>query len=74
MNQDTRYHYSVLIRWSDEDGVFIADVPELPGCRTHGATYQEAAEKVQEVMVLWIESETLAGRPIPQPRVLATVS
>ena len=30
--------YSVEIHWSPEDQIFIADVPELPGIRTHGAT------------------------------------
>jgi len=35
-------HYSMVIEWSDEDQVYIVTVPELPGCRTHGATYEEA--------------------------------
>ncbi len=32
----------MLIRWSDEDQLYIVDVPELPGCTTHGQTYEEA--------------------------------
>jgi predicted RNase H-like HicB family nuclease len=35
-------NYEIILYWSDEDGVFIAEVPELPGCVAHGDT-QEAA-------------------------------
>ena len=28
-----------IIQWSEEDGVYIVSVPELPGCKTHGKTY-----------------------------------
>lgn len=30
------YKYEVIIYWSDEDGAFVAEVPELPGCAAHG--------------------------------------
>ncbi len=35
-------HYSMLIQWSDEDEAYIVTVPELPGCKTHGSTHEEA--------------------------------
>jgi len=38
-------HYSMDIRWSDEDQAFIVTVPELPGCKTHGFTYEEAVDR-----------------------------
>ena len=34
--------YEIIWYWSDEDGAFVADVPELPGCAADGATRQEA--------------------------------
>ena len=46
MTSDLRY-YSILIQWSDEDQVYIATVPELPGCKTHGRTYEEALKQAQ---------------------------
>ncbi len=60
--------YSILIRWSDEDGVYIADVPELPGVRTHGSTVTEAADMAQEAAATWISLQWKLGRELPQPR------
>jgi predicted RNase H-like HicB family nuclease len=37
-----RKRYSMDIQWSDEDQACIVTVPELPGCKTHGYTYEEA--------------------------------
>jgi predicted RNase H-like HicB family nuclease len=34
--------YEIVIYWSDEDGCYLAEVPELPGCIADGASYQEA--------------------------------
>ncbi len=40
--------YEIIIYWSSEDEVFVAEVPELPGCLDHGKT-QEAALKNAEI-------------------------
>lgn len=61
-------HYSVVIQWSNEDNLYIVSVPELPGCRTHGATYEEAIQQIQEVIELWIDASKEWGKPIPPPR------
>ena len=34
--------YEIIIYWSNEDNVFIAEVPELPGCMAHGNSYEKA--------------------------------
>ncbi len=47
--------------------IYIAIVPEIPGCTTHGDTYEEAMKNAQEVMELCIEAEQALGRPLPQP-------
>lgn len=43
--------------------------PELVGCRTHGATYEEAVKKGQEAIEGWIEDACAWGEPVPEPRV-----
>jgi len=60
--------HEVLIYWSEEDGAFIAGVPELPGCMADGATYQEALANAEVVIQEWIETARELGRPIPEPR------
>jgi len=60
--------YDVIIYWSQEDGTFIAEVPELPGCAADGATYQEALANVEVVKQEWIETAKELGRPIPEPK------
>lgn len=58
----------ILLRWSDEDSAFIAEVPELPGCMAHGESQDEALHHAQEAMAAWIEVAQEIGRPIPEPR------
>jgi predicted RNase H-like HicB family nuclease len=60
--------YEVLIYWSESDEAFIAEVPELPGCMTHGSTYQEAAANAEEAMHGWLKAWVAMGRPVPEPR------
>ncbi len=40
--------YEIIIYWSDEDNVFFAEVPELPGCMAHGNSYEEALANTKE--------------------------
>ncbi len=63
--------YSIIIQWSEEDQAYLAKVPELPGCNTHGDTYEEALKNAQEVIELWLEAAQKTGRPIPSPRLVA---
>lgn len=60
--------YEVIIYWSEADQAFIAEVPELPGCASDGATYQEALANVEVVIQEWLETARELGRPIPQPK------
>ena len=61
-------HYKVVIYWSPEDEVYIAEVPELAGCMSDGETYFEALSNVQVIMEEWIQTATELERPIPQPQ------
>ena len=63
-------HYSIHIQWSDRDQAYIANVPELPGCKTHGETYNEALSNILDVIELWIEAAEEAGERIPLPQII----
>ena len=60
--------YEIILYWSNEDDVFIAEVPELPGCAADGPTRQEALANVEIVIGEWIETARGMGRLIPEPR------
>ena len=60
--------YEVIIYWSAEDGAFIAQVPELPGCTAHGSSQEVALANVQEAIRLWIDTAKEFGDPIPEPK------
>lgn len=62
------YKYEVILYWSNEDNVFVAEVPELPGCMAHGATQETALKEVQEAITLWIDTAREFGDPIPEPK------
>lgn len=60
--------YEIILYWSSEDKVFVAEVPELPGCMAHGETQEIALRNVNEAMELWIETAKEFGDPIPEPK------
>lgn len=60
--------YEVIIYWSNEDGVFVAEVPELAGCMAHGDTQQDALAQVQIAMALWLDTAREFGDSIPLPK------
>jgi predicted RNase H-like HicB family nuclease len=62
----TRMKYRVLIE-QDEDGVFVAEVPSLPGCVSQGSTRQEAIENVKEAITAYLESLAAHDEAIPPP-------
>ena len=59
-------HYEIILYWSEEDQVFIAEVPELAGCAADGITYQQALQNVEVVMQQWIQIAETLGRSIPE--------
>lgn len=61
-------NYEIILYWSDEDGVFVAEVPELPGCMAHGQTQESALASAKEAMRLWIDTAAEFGDPIPEPK------
>ena len=58
--------YRVLIE-QDEDGMYAAQVPALPGCISQGATRQEALTNIREAVAAYLESLKAHGDPVPPP-------
>lgn len=58
--------YSMIIQWEPEGEIFVVTVPELPGCRTHGATYEEAVQQGQDAIETWLMGEDLNTVPKPE--------
>jgi len=48
--------FKVLIE-QDEDGIYVASVPELPGCYTQGKTLEEARKRIEEAIELVLDSD-----------------
>ena len=72
MISDQYKHYSMNIQWDQDDEIYVVTVPELPGCKTHGRTYEEAIRQAQDAIESWIMVAQELGRPVPLPRVRST--
>ena len=69
------HQYAIIISWSDGPGdkVFVADVPELPGCTAHGDTHEEALANAQDAIALWLDTCEEIGRPFPAAGVISGI-
>jgi len=56
--------YRVVIE-QDEDGVYVAEAPALPGCISQGRTRAEAIDNVKEAIAAYLESLQAHGEPVP---------
>ena len=61
------YKYHVHLYWDIEDEIFVAEVPELPGCATHGDTKEEAMRHVEDAIATWLDGAKEIGKEIPEP-------
>ncbi|MGH9364544.1 MAG: type II toxin-antitoxin system HicB family antitoxin [Thermoanaerobaculia bacterium] len=64
--------YRVLIE-PDEDGMFVAECPSLPGCVSQGMTRAEALRNIQEAIEGYVASLKAHGDPVPPSIVEETV-
>lgn len=48
--------FTVIIE-KDEDGYYVAEVPDLKGCYTQGKTLEEVMKNIREVIELCLEAE-----------------
>ena len=60
--------YHINIFYSDEDGGYIADIPDLDSCSAFGETPEQALAGVKQAKRAWLEAARQAGKIIPEPR------
>jgi predicted RNase H-like HicB family nuclease len=60
--------HEIILYWSDDDGAFIAEVPELPGCVADGPSRQEALANAEIAISEWLETARELGRPVSEPK------
>jgi predicted RNase H-like HicB family nuclease len=62
------HKYEIIIYWSEEDQVYVAEAPELPGCMAHGNTEESALKNIKDAIQLWKDTAREFGDPIPEPK------
>ena len=60
--------YEIVVSWSGVDGLFAAEVPDLPGCTAHGETREGAIRNINEAITLSIATAKEFGELIPEPK------
>ena len=60
--------YHINLFYSDEDGGWIADVPDLVACSAFGESPEEALREVQLAKEAWVAAARAEGKPVPPPR------
>jgi predicted RNase H-like HicB family nuclease len=61
-----KYHINVF--FSEDDGCWVADVPDLRFCSAFGDTAYEAVREVQQATAAWLKAAKDLGKPIPKPK------
>lgn len=60
--------YHINIFHSEEDGGYIADIPDLKVCSAFGTTPEEGLKEVETAKAAWLEAALAEGKPIPDPQ------
>jgi len=60
--------YHINIFYSEEDGGYIADIPDLESCSAFGEAPEEALAELERAKAAWLETARAARKPIPPPR------
>ena len=58
----------INIFWSEEDGGYIADIPDLDSCSAFGRSPAEALAEVEQARTAWLAAARSEGKPVPSPR------
>ncbi len=59
--------YHINLFYSEEDGGYIADIPDLKSCSAFGRTPEEALREVQLAKAAWLKACRVRKKPIPKP-------
>lgn len=65
VEEDRIMRFKVLLEWDSETGVYVATVPDLPGCATQGKTKEQALERAKEAIAVTVAGLKAAGQPVP---------
>jgi len=60
--------YHINIFYSEEDGGYIADIPDLEACSAFGETPDGALREVEIAKEVWLKAAKAEHKPIPAPR------
>ena len=60
--------YHINIFYSEEDGGYIADIPDLDACSAFGRTPEEALAELEIAKEAWLQAARETGKPVPPPR------
>lgn len=60
--------YHINLFYSEEDGGYVADIPDLEACSAFGASAAEALAEVAKAKDAWLSAARETGKPIPEPR------
>jgi predicted RNase H-like HicB family nuclease len=66
-------HYSINLFYSDRDGCWVADIPDLKFCSAFGDTPAEALREVEIAKQAWLETARSSGRPVPLAKYRAAI-
>lgn len=67
MRKVENLEYQVNLAYDSRDGIYVARVPELENCHTHGGTPEEALANAKEAIELWLSTAKSKRIPIPEP-------
>ncbi|MCL2168730.1 MAG: type II toxin-antitoxin system HicB family antitoxin [Defluviitaleaceae bacterium] len=62
------YKYHINVFYCEDDGDFIADVPDLRGCSAFGDTPEQAIKEAMIAIELWIDAANSMNKEIPEPK------
>ena len=62
-----KYHINLF--WSEPDGAWVADVPDLQSCSAFGDTPAEALAEIEQAVEAWLAVAREDGLPIPEPAI-----
>jgi predicted RNase H-like HicB family nuclease len=59
--------YPIVVFWSEEDGVWVAEAPDLKSCAAFGDSAENAVAELNVAMTAWFEAARRAGHSLPEP-------
>lgn len=60
--------FEIVVDWSEQDGCFLAEVPELPSLITDGETRAIALKNAEAMIDDYVTTARKEGWPLPEPK------